>query len=71
MVIIDIGSMGETHWTCFYIKVNKSFYFPSFGDYPDKINLNTYQNQPFFLIMNFKNFRVDYVECLVCTFPNC
>ena len=29
-VNIDNGSMGGTHWTCFIVKDNKSFYFHSF-----------------------------------------
>ena len=28
---IDNGQVGGTHWTCFYIKNNKSFYLDSFG----------------------------------------
>ena len=39
-VNIDNGSMGGTHWTCFYIKGNKSYYFDSFGGQPDKFLLN-------------------------------
>ena len=39
-VNIDNGSQGGTHWTCFYVKVNKSFYFDSFGGAPDKFLLN-------------------------------
>ena len=39
-VNIDNGSQGGTHWTCFYIKVNKSHYFDSFGGQPDKFLLN-------------------------------
>ena len=35
-VNIDNGSMGGTHWTCFIVKHNKSFYFDSFGGAPDK-----------------------------------
>ena len=35
-VNIDNGSQGGTHWTCFYIKENKSYYFVSFGGQPDK-----------------------------------
>ena len=34
-VIVDDGSLNGTHWTCFIIKDNKSFYFDSFGDQPD------------------------------------
>ena len=36
----DNGSMGGTHWTCFYIKGNKSYYFDSFCVQPDKFLLN-------------------------------
>ena len=34
---IDNGSQGSTHWTCFYIKDNKSIYSDNFGKAPDKI----------------------------------
>ena len=39
-VNIDNGSQGSTHWTCFIVKDNKSFYFDSFGGQPDKLLLN-------------------------------
>ena len=39
-VNIDNGSMGGSHWTCFYIKDHKSYYFDSFGVQPDKFLLN-------------------------------
>ena len=39
-VNIDNGSRGGTHWTAFYIKNNKSYYFDSFGGAPDKFLLN-------------------------------
>ena len=38
-VNIDDGSQGGTHWTCFIVKDNKSFYFDSFGGQPDKFLL--------------------------------
>ena len=38
-VNIDNGSNGGTHWTCFIIKDNKSYYFDSFGGQPDKFLL--------------------------------
>ena len=38
-VNIDNGSQGGTHWTCFVVKVNKSYYFDSFGGQPDKFLL--------------------------------
>ena len=37
---IDNGSQGGTHWTCFTVKDNKSFYIDSFGGQPDKFLLN-------------------------------
>ena len=39
-VNIDDGSMSGSHWTCFIVKNNKSFYFDSFGGQPDKFLLN-------------------------------
>ena len=39
-VNIDNGSQGGTHWTCFYIKDHKTFYFHSFGGQPDRCSLN-------------------------------
>ena len=36
---IDNGSKGGTHWTCFIIKNNKSFYFDSFGVQLDNVLL--------------------------------
>ena len=39
-VNIDNGSQGGSHWTCFYISDNKSYYFDSFGGTPDKFLLN-------------------------------
>ena len=39
-VNIDNGSMGGSHWTCFIVKRNKSYYLDSFGGQPDKFRLN-------------------------------
>ena len=39
-VNIDNGSMGGSHWTCFLIKDNRSYYFDSIGGQPDEILLN-------------------------------
>ena len=39
-VIIVNGSMGGTHWTCFIIKDNTSYYFDAFGGAPDKFLLD-------------------------------
>ena len=39
-VNIDNGAQSGTHWTCFIVKDNKSYYFDSFGGQPDKFLLN-------------------------------
>ena len=36
--LVNIGN--GTHWCCFIIKDNKSYYFDSFGGSPDKFLLN-------------------------------
>ena len=36
---IDNGEQGGNHWTCLYVKRNKSFYFDSFGGAPDSFLL--------------------------------
>ena len=38
-VIIDNGVQGGTHWTAFYVKDNKSYFFDSFGGKPDNFLL--------------------------------
>ena len=38
-VNIDDGVQGGTHWTCFIVQENKSFYSNSFGGHPDKFLL--------------------------------
>ena len=40
LVKIDNESQGGSHWTCFLVKDNKSYYFNSFGGQPDKFLLN-------------------------------
>ena len=39
-VNIHKNSQGSTHWSCFSVKDNKSYYFDSFGGQPDKFLLN-------------------------------
>ena len=39
-VLLDIGSQGGTHWICFIVKDNKSYYFGNFGGKLDKFSLN-------------------------------
>ena len=39
-VNIDDSSRGETHWTCFIVRDNKSQYFDNFVVQPDNFLLN-------------------------------
>ena len=39
-VIIDNGKMGGSHWTCYLLKDNKSFYFGSFEGQRYKFLIN-------------------------------
>ena len=39
-VNIDDGSRNGTHWTAFYVKDSKSYYFDFFGGQPDKFPLS-------------------------------
>ena len=39
-VNVDNASQGGTHWTCFIVRDNKSYYFDSFGGAPDRFLLN-------------------------------
>ena len=40
IVNIDDGSQNGTHWTCFIVKDENSYYFDSFGGQPDEGLLN-------------------------------
>ena len=67
-VNIDNGERGGSHWVCFYIKNNKSFYFYSFGSTPDKFLLNQLPKP-----INYHNFKIKiiiqcYVVLIVYTF---
>ena len=39
-VNIDDAAMGGSHWTCFIVEDNKSYYFDSFGGTPEKFLSN-------------------------------
>ena len=43
LINIDDGFRGGSHWTCFLVKDNKSYYFDSFGGAPDKFLLKQLQ----------------------------
>ena len=60
-VNIDNGSQGGTHWTCFYIKDNKSFYFDSFGGHPDKFLLNQLPEP-----IIYHNYKIQNINSKLC-----
>ena len=60
-VNIDNGSMGGTHWTCFYIKDNKSFYFDSFGVQPDRFLLKQLKKP-----IIYHNYKIQDINSKLC-----
>ena len=60
-VNIDNRSEGDTHWTCFIIKDNKSYYFDSFGGQPDKFLL-THLPKPII----FLNYKIQDINSKLC-----
>ena len=60
-VYIDKGSQGGSHWTCFIIKNNKSYYFDSFGGQPDKFLLNQLPKP-----VIYHNFKKEDINSKLC-----
>ena len=60
-VNIDNGSMGGSHWTCFFVKDNKSFYFDSFGSQPDKLLLNQLPKP-----IIYHNYKIQDINSKLC-----
>ena len=60
-VNIDNGSQGGTHWKCFIVKYNKSFYFDSFGVQPDKFLLNQLPKP-----IIYHNYKIQDINSKVC-----
>ena len=60
-VITDNGQMVGTHWTCFYIEDNKSFYFDSFGGQPDTFLLGQIPKP-----INCHNYKIQGINCRLC-----
>ena len=60
-VNIDNGDKGGTHWTCFYIKDNKSFYFDSFGVQPDKFLLKQLPKP-----IIYHNYKIQDINSQLC-----
>ena len=77
LVNLDKGSMGGTRGTYFYIKDNadsmshagsakRSFYYDSFGGYPDKFLLQQLPKPT--SILNFKIQDIDNKLCVYCLY---
>ena len=60
-VNIDNGSQGGTHWTCFIVKDNKSYYFDSFGGQPDKFLLNQLPKP-----ITYHNYKLQDINSKLC-----
>ena len=60
-VNIDDGSQGGTHWTAFYVKSNKSFYFDGFGGQPDKFLLNQLPKP-----IIYHNYKIQDINSKLC-----
>ena len=60
-VNIDNGSRGGSHWTCFIVKGNKSYYFDSFGGAPDKFLLNQLPKP-----IIYHNYKIQDINSKLC-----
>ena len=60
-VNIDNGSQGGTHWTCFILNDNKSFYFDSFGGQPDKFILKQLPKP-----IIYHNYKIQDINSRLC-----
>ena len=60
-VNIDNGAQGESHWTCFIVIDNKSYYFESFGGNPDKFLLNQLSKT-----IIYHNYKIQDISSKLC-----
>ena len=60
-VNIDNGSQGGSHWTCFIVKDNKSYYFDSFGGAPDIFLLNQLPKPKI-----YHNYKIQHINSKLC-----
>ena len=57
----DDGRTGGSHWTCFLVEDNKSFYFDSFGGSPDKFLLNQIPKP-----ILYHNYKIQDINSKLC-----
>ena len=60
-VNIDDGRMGGSHWCCFIVKDNKSYYFDSFGGQPDRFLLNQLPKP-----IIYHNYKIQDINSYLC-----
>ena len=60
-VNIDNGVQGGTHWSCFCIKDNKSYFFDSFGGQPDKFLLKQLPKP-----IIYHNYKIQDINSKLC-----
>ena len=58
---IDNGFQMGTHWTCFIIKDNESYYFESFGGAPDEFLLNQLPKP-----IIYHNYKIQDINSKLC-----
>ena len=58
---IDNGFQGGSHWTCFIVKDNKSFYFDSFGGQSDKFLLKQLPKP-----IMYHNYKIQNIDSKLC-----
>ena len=60
-VNIDNGSEGGSHWTCFRVKDNESFYFDSFCGQPD-----TFSRSKLTKTIIYHNYKIQDINSRIC-----
>ena len=60
-VNIDNGSQGGSHWTCFIVKNNTSYYFDSFGGAPYKFLVNQLTKP-----IIYHNYKIQDINSKLC-----
>ena len=61
IVKIEDGAQGGTHWICFIVEDNKSYYFDSFGGQPDKFLLNRLTKP-----LIYHNYKIQDINSKLC-----
>ena len=61
IVNIDNGDRNGTHWTCFIMKDDESYYFDSFGGTPDKFLLKQLPKPKI-----YHNYKIQHINSFLC-----